>query len=112
MLAEHPVVRLALAAMLCIVLIVGAQALAAVSAPPVGQLSQSKVVGAAGFAYLGGLRVLGAGLLYSRLDPQFHQYTATSSSKIGLTSCRVSGSSKLSTLSLSSRTTSSRTSWQ
>ena len=74
MLAEHPVARLALVAALCVVLIVGAQALAAVSAPPVGQLSQSKVVGAAGFAYLGGLRVLGAGLLSARLDPQFHQY--------------------------------------
>jgi len=32
------------------------------------------VVGQAGFAYLGGLRMMMAGLLYQRLDPQFHQY--------------------------------------
>jgi hypothetical protein len=76
MLAGHPTLRFMLAAMVCVAMIVGAQALAAASAPPVAQLSQSKVIGAAGFAYLGGLRVLGAGLLYSRLDAQFHQYMA------------------------------------
>jgi hypothetical protein len=48
--------------------------MAAASAPTSTQLSQSRIIGQAGFAYLGGLRMAAAGLLYQRLDPQFHQY--------------------------------------
>jgi hypothetical protein len=53
---------------------VGAQALATASAPPVTQLSQTKVIGESGFAYLAGLRLVAAGLLNRNLDLQFHQY--------------------------------------
>ena len=58
-------------------LVIGAQFLATVFAPPVAQMSQSAVIGQAGFAYLGGLRMMGAGLLMARVDPQFHQYGQT-----------------------------------
>jgi len=71
---RHPYVALVLAALLALAVIVGAQSLANASAPPVTQTSQSKVIGQAGFAYLGGVRVMLAGLIYQRLDPQFHQY--------------------------------------
>ena len=67
-------VNLVLIVALCVALVVGAQGLAAASAPSNVQLSQSRVIGQAGFAYLGGLRMMLAGLLYERLDPQFHQY--------------------------------------
>ena len=71
---SRSVVNLVLIVALCVALIVGAQGLAAASAPSNVQLSESRVIGQAGFAYLGGLRVMLAGLLYERLDPQFHQY--------------------------------------
>jgi hypothetical protein len=74
MLARHPFTRLVLAAVLSLCVIIGAQALATAVAPKSVQLSQSRVIGQAGFAYLGGLRMMGAGMLYQRLDPQFHQY--------------------------------------
>jgi tetratricopeptide (TPR) repeat protein len=74
MLAERPLLTFAIALVLCLGLIIGGQALANASAPSVRQLSQSAVVGQAGFAYLGGLRMMGAGLLWGRLDAQFHQY--------------------------------------
>lgn len=74
MLARRPMVGLVLAVVLCLGVIVGAQALAAASAPTSTQLSQGRVIGQAGFAYLGGLRMAAAGMLYQRLDPQFHQY--------------------------------------
>jgi hypothetical protein len=79
MLAENrrTVLLAAVAVVLAIALIVGGQYLAVGSAPPVQQLSQSAVIGQAGFAYLGGLRMMGAGLLMSRIDPQFHQYGQT-----------------------------------
>ena len=72
--SQHPIVGLAVAVVLCLGLIIGAQGLAAATAPTSVQLSQSRVIGQAGFAYLGGLRMAAAGLLYQRLDPQFHQY--------------------------------------
>jgi hypothetical protein len=59
---------------LALALILGAQALAEASAPPVQQMSQAKVVGQTGFAYLGGLRLMAAGLLWGGLDAQWHQY--------------------------------------
>jgi hypothetical protein len=71
---RQPYVAFALAAVLAVAVIIGAQTLADASAPPNSQASQSRVIGQAGFAYLGGLRVLMAGLIYQRLDPQFHQY--------------------------------------
>lgn len=76
MLARRPFAGLVLAVALCLCVIIGAQALAAASAPTALQLSQSRVIGQAGFAYLGGLRMMAAGMLYQRLDPQYHQYLA------------------------------------
>lgn len=73
---QRPAIRFGIVAVICICLIVGAQALAAASAPKAGTLSQTAVVGQAGFAYLGGLRLFGAGLLYARLDTQLHQYNS------------------------------------
>ena len=80
MLAENrrPVVLTVAAVACALALIVGGQFLAVASAPPVQQMSQSAVIGQAGFAYLGGLRMMGAGLLMARIDPQFHQYGQTS----------------------------------
>jgi predicted Zn-dependent protease len=78
MLGENrPVLTFAVAALLGLVLIVGAQALANAAAPPVQQTSQSRIVGQAGFAYLGGVRMMAAGLLWGSLDAQFHQYQST-----------------------------------
>ena len=74
--SRHPVVTFLLVAVLALCVLTGAQALATASEPPVAQLSQSKGVGQAGFAYLGGIRLFLAGVLYSRLDPQWHQYGA------------------------------------
>jgi hypothetical protein len=75
MLAErHSVAVFAVAVVLAFSLIVAGQWLATASAPPLQQTSQSKLIGQAGFAYLGGLRMMGAGLLWGRLDAQFHQY--------------------------------------
>lgn len=65
-----------LTVLVCACMIVGAQALAAASAPPVTQLSQTKVIGQSGFAYLAGLRLVAAGLLNRNLEIQFHQYGA------------------------------------
>lgn len=72
--SQRPLVGLIVVILLCLGMIVGAQGLAAATAPTAVQLSQSRVIGQAGFAYLGGLRMAAAGLLYQRLDPQFHQY--------------------------------------
>jgi hypothetical protein len=73
---RNPWVVFAVTAVVAFALIVGAQTLAAASAPPVQQLSQTTVIGQTGFAYLGGLRLMVAGLLWGRLDAQFHQYMA------------------------------------
>jgi hypothetical protein len=62
---------------LALALIIGAQALAEASAPPVRQTSQAKLIGQTGFAYLGGLRLMAAGLLWGSLDAQFHEYGTT-----------------------------------
>jgi len=74
--AQRPLMLLALVVVLCFGVIVGAQGLAAASAPTAVQLSEGRLIGQAGFAYLGGLRMAVAGLLQERLDPQFHQYMA------------------------------------
>jgi len=67
----------AAAVVLALALIVGGQFLANRFAPESRQLSQGTVIGQAGFAYLGGLRMMGAGLLMARVDPQWHQYGQT-----------------------------------
>jgi hypothetical protein len=78
---RHPAYLLAFGVCLALALVVGAQALAQVSAPPVHQISQAKLIGQTGFAYLGGLRVMAAGLLWGTLDAQFHQYMSDSDIK-------------------------------
>ena len=55
-------------------IILGAQALAAASAPPGRTASTGRLLGQTGFAYLGGLRTFAAAVLWNRLEPQFHQY--------------------------------------
>lgn len=74
--APSAAVRATLVVVVCACMIVGAQALAGATAPPVTQLSQTKVIGESGFAYLAGLRLVAAGLLNRNLDIQFHQYGA------------------------------------
>jgi hypothetical protein len=71
---RHPAYALALGVCLAMALIIGAQALARASAPPVRQMSQAKLIGQTGFAYLGGLRMMAAGLLWGSLDAQWHEY--------------------------------------
>jgi hypothetical protein len=71
---RHPAYVFALGVCLALVLIIGAQALAETAAPPVRQMSQAKLIGQTGFAYLGGVRMMAAGLLWGGLDAQWHQY--------------------------------------
>jgi hypothetical protein len=54
--------------------VVGAQALAMVSAPGGTTVQTGTMLGQTGFEYLGGLRKFGAAVLWNRLDPQFHEY--------------------------------------
>jgi hypothetical protein len=74
---RHPAYVFALGVCLALALIIGAQALAQASAPSVRQMSQAKLIGQTGFAYLGGLRMMAAGLLWGGLDAQWHQYGST-----------------------------------
>lgn len=74
---RHPAYAFALGVCLALAVIIGAQALAEVSAPAVQQMSQAKLIGQTGFAYLGGLRLMAAGLLWGSLDAQFHEYGST-----------------------------------
>jgi hypothetical protein len=74
---RHPAYVFAIGACLALALIIGAQALAQASAPPVRQMSQARLIGQTGFAYLGGLRMMAAGLLWGGLDAQWHQYGST-----------------------------------
>jgi hypothetical protein len=53
---------------------VGAQLLAATSAPAGATLSTGTMLGKTGFQYLGGLRKFAAAALWNRLEPQFHEY--------------------------------------
>jgi hypothetical protein len=69
-------VALLVAALL--IAIVGAQALAAFSAPPGATASTGATLGRTGFEYLGGLRKFAAAALWNRLEPQFHEYGASS----------------------------------
>lgn len=54
--------------------IFGAQALARTSESAPSALSPTRAMGDAGFAYLSGLRTFVAAILWTRLEPQFHQY--------------------------------------
>jgi tetratricopeptide (TPR) repeat protein len=73
-LADKPVARFAIAALLLVCLLVGAQALAASSAPAGGVASTGRLMGQTSFAYLGGIRTFAAAVLWNRLDPLFHDY--------------------------------------
>jgi hypothetical protein len=55
--------------------ILGAQALAAFSAPPGSTASTGATLGQTGFEYLGGVRKFAAAALWNRLEPQFHEYS-------------------------------------
>ena len=73
-LAEKPILRFLLIAVICVAVLAGAQLLAHSSAPDGGVASTGRVIGQTGYAYLGGLRTFGAALLWNRLDPIFHRY--------------------------------------
>lgn len=59
--------------------LVGIQGVAAATAPSVSATDAGKLLGATGFAYLGGLRTFAAAVLWNRLEPQFHEFYATKS---------------------------------
>jgi hypothetical protein len=63
-----------LVAVVLLIAIVGAQALAASSAPQGATVSTGATLGRTGFEYLGGLRKFAAAALWNRLEPQFHEY--------------------------------------
>ncbi len=63
-----------LVAVVLLVAILGAQALAAFSAPRGASVSTGATLGRTGFEYLGGLRKFAAAALWNRLEPQFHEY--------------------------------------
>jgi hypothetical protein len=65
---------IALAVVLLLVSIVGAQALATASAPSGTTVATGAMLGQTGFEYLGGLRRFAAAALWNRLEPQFHEY--------------------------------------
>ena len=73
-LSQRPWVVFAIVAVLCVALLLGAQALASASAPTGGIATTGRVLGQTGYAYLGGLRTFAAALLWNRLDPIFHGY--------------------------------------
>lgn len=73
-LADKPWVRFMVVAVLCLALLLGAQALSGANAPAGGVATTGRVLGRTGYAYLGGLRTFAAALLWNRLDPIFHGY--------------------------------------
>jgi len=64
---------LVLVAVLVVVLFAGT-ALASYSAPSEGRSSTGRVLGKSGFAFLGGLRMFVAAVIWNRIDPVFHTY--------------------------------------
>ncbi len=70
---SKPVVLVAIIVALLFAL-VGVQGLAASVAPAQPVAKTGQLLGDAGFAYLGGLRVFGAAVLWNRLEPQFDQF--------------------------------------
>lgn len=67
-------VALGAVALVLVVFLLGAQALAAYSAPPEPVAPTGAMLGDTGFEYLGGVRKFVAATLWNRLEPQFHQY--------------------------------------
>ena len=80
-LAENPVARFFIVAVLLLALLLGAQALGQVSAPAGGVASTGRLIGQTSFAYLGGIRTFVAAVLWNRLDPLFHEYYSASFGK-------------------------------
>ena len=54
-------------------LLLASQALASSAMPP-DRVATGKLAGQAAFAYLGGLRIFAAAVLWNRIEPQFHDY--------------------------------------
>jgi tetratricopeptide (TPR) repeat protein len=54
--------------------LVGVQGVATLAAPNDSVASAGRLLGDTGFAYLGGLRVFAAAVLWNRLEPQFDQF--------------------------------------
>lgn len=54
--------------------IIGSQSAAFALAPTSGVTPTGKVLGDTGFAYLSGVRMFAAAVLWNRLEPQFHGY--------------------------------------
>lgn len=68
--------RKVVAFVLCLVLALGAQGVAASTRSPEPSGAATGAIGRTGFAYLGGLRRFAAAVLWNRLDPQSHEYYA------------------------------------
>lgn len=68
-----PVLAVLILALVCMVLVGQALADSALPSGPQG-FSPGQSVGRAGFAYLTGLRVFGAQVLWNRIEPIFHEY--------------------------------------
>ena len=66
--------RLGMIAAALVAVLLGAQAVAALSAPAEPVASTGATLGRTGFEYIGGLRKVVAATLWNRLDPQFHEY--------------------------------------
>lgn len=64
--------RIAAVGLALVIVLLASQALAFSNVS--GTADATKALGQAGFAYLGGLRVYAAAVLWNRLEPQFHQY--------------------------------------
>ncbi len=70
---SRPLVVVAIVVLL-IAALVGIQAVATIAAPEQPVASTGKLLGNTGFAYLGGLRVFAAAVLWNRLEPQFDEF--------------------------------------
>ena len=73
-LSNNTAFRAAMAIVLLVAVLLGAQALAAAYAPAGGVASTGRLLGQTSFAYLGGLRTFAAAVLWNRLDPIFDSY--------------------------------------
>jgi len=70
---SHTLRWVALALVLTLMLFAG-QSLAASTAPEGGVSSTGRIMGQTGFAYLSGLRTFAAAVLWTRLEPIYHEY--------------------------------------
>lgn len=71
---DRPVLRTVVTLVLIVAVLIGGQGLAASSAPPDGVASTGRLIGQTSYAYLGGLRVFAADVLWNRLEPLFDGY--------------------------------------